>query len=186
MKCIKCGSEIDNSMFQAGMCFNCGADITESIENYNNEIETEKQKLKQEKIDIHNKNVIENNYQNFQKKQENEQMLLSTTNTLEGYEICGYCGIVFGEVVVKHGFMKQLNAGMNDLSDMISIGDKELSGSAELVESARKIAINKLIENAKRRGANAIIGIDSETSLGGGLNHITLMGTAVRISKIND
>mgnify|MGYP000864117035 FL=1 len=113
-------------------------------------------------------------------------MLLSTTNTLEGYEICGYCGIVFGEVVVKHGFMKQLNAGMNDLSDMISIGDKELSGSAELVESARKIAINKLIENAKRRGANAIIGIDSETSLGGGLNHITLMGTAVRISKIND
>ncbi len=93
---------------------------------------------------------------------------------------------MFGEVVVKHGLMKQLNAGMNDLSDMISIGDKELSGSAELVESARKIAIKKLIENAKKRGANAIIGIDSETSLGGNLNHITLMGTAVKILKLNN
>lgn len=129
---------------------------------------------------------MENNYRIFQQKQENEQMLLSTTNSLEGYEICGYCGIVFGEVVIKHGLMKQLNAGMNDLSDMISIGDKELSGSTELVESARSIAIKKLIGNAKKRGANAIIGIDSETSLGANLNHITLMGTAVKISKLDN
>lgn len=183
MKCIRCGYEIDKDMLQIGICFNCGADITDSIEKYNENVEIERQRQKQEKIDKFKKEEIENNYQVFQKQQEVEQMLLSTTNTLEGYEICGYCGIVFGEVVVKHGLMKQINAGMNDLSDMISVGDKELSGSTALFESAREIAIKKLVESAKRRGANAIIGVSSETSIGSGINYIRFMGTAVRILK---
>ena len=44
MKCLNCGCEIDNSMYQTGICFNCGADIADSIEKYNNAIEAEKQK----------------------------------------------------------------------------------------------------------------------------------------------
>lgn len=183
MKCISCGEEIDNAMLQAGVCFNCGADIAKSIEKYNDDVETERQKQRQERIDFKNKEEKDNSYQNFQQQQDAEDMVLSTTNTLNGYEICGYCGLVFGEVVVKHGFMKQLNAGIDDFCDMISVGDKELSGSAELLESAREIAIKKLIVNARNRGANAVIGIDSETSIGGSLNHITLMGTAVKIKK---
>lgn len=44
MKCLNCGCEIDNSMYQTGICFNCGVDIADSIEKYNNAIEAEKQK----------------------------------------------------------------------------------------------------------------------------------------------
>ena len=46
--------------------------------------------------------------------------------------------------------------------------------------------MTKLKEETIRRGANAVIGIDAESSFGGDLMHITIYGTAVVLEKIEE
>lgn len=113
-----------------------------------------------------------------------KNMLLSSCQTLDGYHIAKYFGLVFGEVAFKSGFLKSLSASMDNLCDVLSFGDKELSGTAKILESSREYAINKLKMAAAALGANAVIGIDSESSVGADIMHITIYGTAVKIEKI--
>ena len=54
------------------------------------------------------------------------------------------------------------------------------------MESAREYAIQKMISAAAEKGANAIVGIDSESSMGGEVMHVTIYGTAVRIERAEE
>lgn len=110
-------------------------------------------------------------------------LLLTTCPSLEGYSIIEQYGLVFGEVAYKSGFLKSLGAGLNNLIDVFTFGDQELSGTSEILESARKYAIDKMKISAAKLGANAIIGIESESSFGGDIMHITIYGTAVKVVK---
>ncbi len=82
--------------------------------------------------------------------------------------------------------MNAFSASFKNLEDALAsfADDKELSGSSRLLESARNYAIRKMTSDAAARGANAVIGIDSETSFGGASIHIMIYGTAVRIEPI--
>lgn len=73
-----------------------------------------------------------------------------------------------------------------NFGDILSAGDKELSGTARLLSDARDYAITKLKDEAINRDANAIIGIDAESSVGGDIMHVTIYGTAVEIEKIEE
>ena len=107
--------------------------------------------------------------------------ILTTAPTIEGYRIIGQYGLVFGETVFKHGFMSRLGAGLSDAVDTISWGSREMSGSMGLIEDARQYAYDKMIAEAKNRGANAIIAIDSDNTFGGDVMYISLYGTAVKV-----
>ena len=108
-------------------------------------------------------------------------MLVTTASSLEGYRIVEQFGVVFGESVFKHGFLKSAGASLSDTMDRLRFGSHELSGSTSLIQSAREHAYEKLVSQAKARGANAIIALDAENVIGEDVMYILLYGTAVRV-----
>lgn len=116
--------------------------------------------------------------------QNKKDMILTTCPGVDGYYASKQLGIVYGEVVYKIGFLKSISAAVSNINDTyFTFGDKELSGSMQLIETAREYATNKMINDAASRGANAIIGIDSESTMGGDVMHMTIYGTAVFLEK---
>ena len=120
------------------------------------------------------------------RKRLHQEMILTTCPSVEGYRIKRQCGLVFGEVAFKTGFFKSLGASFDNFVDILSFGDKELSGTARILSSAREYAITKLKDSAMEKKANAIIGVDAESSVGGDIMHVTIYGTAVELEKISD
>ncbi len=104
-------------------------------------------------------------------------MLCTTTSSLDGKRIVRYIGIVSGEAILGTNFFKDLFAGVTDL-----IGGRSGTYEKEL-RKAKAIAMQEMIEDAQRLGANAIIGIDldyEEISPGQGtMLMVSVSGTAV-------
>jgi uncharacterized protein YbjQ (UPF0145 family) len=104
-------------------------------------------------------------------------MLLSTTHTLESHRITEYLGIVTGETIIGANIFKDIFAGIRDV-----VGGR--SGSYERVlREAKDNALSEMTEQAKRMGANAVIGIDLDyETLGAnsGMIMVTASGTAVK------
>lgn len=102
-------------------------------------------------------------------------MILTTTNSIDGFTVSEYRGIVFGEVIAGVDFIKDLGASFRNFFGGRSQGYEE-----ELM-SARNSALSELQERAFQMGANAVIGIklDYETLGGGGMLMVTASGTAV-------
>lgn len=105
-------------------------------------------------------------------------MILTTTQTVEGYKIVEYKGIVFGEVINGVDFVKDFAAGLTNF-----FGGRSNSYEGELIE-ARENAMREMRQRAMEMGANAIVGIDIDYEvLGQGNNMlmVTASGTAVII-----
>ncbi|MDM9631036.1 YbjQ family protein [Robiginitalea aurantiaca] len=104
-------------------------------------------------------------------------MLLTTTNTLENHPISEYLGIVTGETIIGANIFKDIFAGIRDV-----VGGR--SGSYERVlREAKNNALSEMQEEARKMGANAVIGIDLDyETLGanGGMIMVTASGTAVK------
>ena len=107
-------------------------------------------------------------------------ILLSTASVLEGYRVIKQCGVVFGETVFKHGAFSALGAAISN----VGFGSRELEGSVSLIEEARQFAYNKMIKAAADKGANAIIAIDSDNTIGADVMYLSLYGTAVLVEKM--
>ena len=104
-------------------------------------------------------------------------MILSTTPTLEGKPVREYLGVVTGEAILGANVFRDLFAGIRDV-----IGGR--SGSYEQVlRQAREAALEEMSAEARKRGADAIIGIDLdyETVSQGTMLMVTASGTAVKI-----
>lgn len=115
-----------------------------------------------------------------------QEMLLTTCPSLEGYTIKKQCGLVFGEVYFKSGIISSIGASISNFVDALSFDDKELSGTTRLLSSAREHAIKTMKNAAIDKDANAIVGIDSESSIAGDVFHITIYGTAVVVESPNN
>ena len=59
-----------------------------------------------------------------------------------------------------------------------------MSGSTELIANARAYVMEKFKTKAIALGANAILGMDFESSIGGDIVRVAIFGTAVCIEKI--
>lgn len=103
-------------------------------------------------------------------------MTITTTSTLQDREIEEYLGIVSGETIIGANIFKDFFAGIRDI-----VGGR--SGSYEKVlREAKDTAMAEMEEQAKKRGANAIIGIDLDyenIGANGGMLMVVASGTAV-------
>ena len=113
------------------------------------------------------------------------QFLLTTANNLEGYHIIKQLGVVYGETVFKPSAGQQLASAVGDAFRKLSFSAKELSGQVANIVEARKFAYAKMMREAKDRGANAIIAIDSDNTIGESICYLSLYGTAVYVEPNN-
>ena len=105
-------------------------------------------------------------------------MLITTTNTLEGQRIVNYAGIVTGEAILGAHFFKDIMGGIRDI-----IGGRAGSYEDSLKE-ARDIALKEMQDEAVKRGANAIIGVDLDYEVigeKGSMMMVSASGTAVLV-----
>lgn len=102
-------------------------------------------------------------------------MLLLNIDYIPGKEIEAL-GIVKGTVVQSKHLGKDFMAGMKTL-----VGG-EVESYTELLETARKIAVKRMVDQAEDLGADAVINIRYySSSLMQGAAEVTSYGTAVKI-----
>ncbi len=106
-------------------------------------------------------------------------MLITTTNELPGYEIQEVLGEVFGLTVRSRNVGSQIGAGLK------SIMGGELRGMTKALVESRAQVIERMVEEAEARGANAVLAMRFDTSeMGGTWTEICAYGTAVRVRKL--
>jgi uncharacterized protein YbjQ (UPF0145 family) len=106
-------------------------------------------------------------------------MLITTTNEVAGHEIDDVYGEVFGLTVRSRNLGSQLGASLKSL-----VGG-ELKGMTQALHDSREQVIERMVEEAEAKGANAIVAMRFDTSeMGGNWTEICAYGTAVRIRKI--
>ncbi|MFO7574104.1 MAG: YbjQ family protein [Bacteroidales bacterium] len=103
-------------------------------------------------------------------------MILSTTFSVPGREISEILGIARGSTVRARNVGRDIVAGLKNL-----VGG-EIEEYTQLQAHAREQAIQRMEEDAKRMGADAIIGINMSTSMvTQGAAEILAFGTAVKL-----
>ena len=108
------------------------------------------------------------------------EFMVVTTSTIPGYEIVKALGTVHGMTVRTRGVGGKIMAGIEGM-----FGGEVTSYSSE-AEKARKESMERLIENARSVGANAIVRTDFETSdiLNGTATIFSAYGTGVIIKPL--
>lgn len=103
-------------------------------------------------------------------------MFIVTTNEVPGKKIVEYCGLCKGTTVHTKHVGKDILAGFRTI-----IGG-EIKVYTELMDNARKVAIERLEEDAKKLGANAIVAMRLSTSaVMAGASEVIAYGTAVKV-----
>jgi uncharacterized protein YbjQ (UPF0145 family) len=106
-------------------------------------------------------------------------MLIATTNELAGHEIVEVLGEVFGLTVRSRNLGSQLGAGLK------SIVGGELRGMTKALVESRSQVIQRMVEEADAKGANAIVAMRFDTSeMGSNWTEICAYGTAVRVRRV--
>ena len=105
-------------------------------------------------------------------------MIISTTTLIEGRPVREYLGVVTGEVIVGANIFKDLFAGIRDI-----VGGR--AGAYEsTLRDARNEAFAEMEDEAYRRGADAVIGVDIDYEVvgqGGSMLMVSVSGTAVKL-----
>lgn len=105
-------------------------------------------------------------------------MIITTTNSVEGYKIVEYKGVVFGEVITGVNFVKDFAAGLRDF-----FGGRSKGYEDELMV-ARDESLEEIMDRAREVGANAIVGLKMDYEVLGASNSMMMVicsGTAVII-----
>jgi len=105
-------------------------------------------------------------------------MLMTTTTSLDGRPVRQYLGVVNGEAIIGANLFKDMFASIRNV-----VGGR--AGSYErTLAAARRIAKVEMQEEAKKLGANAVIGIDVDYEVLGadnGMLMVCVSGTAVQV-----
>ena len=108
-------------------------------------------------------------------------MLVTTTPSIEGYEIVEYLGLVTGEAILGANIFKDFFAGIRDI-----VGGRSAAYEQEL-RKARDLAVQEMTAEAERQGANAVVSVDLDyetlqVGQTGGMLMVSVSGTAVRVA----
>ena len=103
-------------------------------------------------------------------------MIVVTTETIHGKSIDETLGIVKGEIVQSKHLGRDFMAGMK------TIVGGEIKGYTEMISEARRIATERMIAEAKKIGADAIIGVRfGSSAVMRGAAEMLVYGTAVKL-----
>ena len=112
------------------------------------------------------------------RKRRMTRMIIVTTETVPGKETKEYKGFVRGSTVQSKHIGKDLMAGLK------TIVGGELKEYTEMMEEARQKAIGRMVEDAKAKGANAIVCMRLESSaVMQNASEIIAYGTAVTVEE---
>jgi uncharacterized protein YbjQ (UPF0145 family) len=109
---------------------------------------------------------------------EKERFIMATTPSIPGYKIRRVLGVVTAITPRTRGVLGKFIASWQ------SVIGGEVTAFTEELEKARKETMERLVEKAQALGANAIVGVDFETSdlgIGAGIVVVSATGTAVLI-----
>ena len=105
-------------------------------------------------------------------------MLISTMNDLPGYDVTEVLGEVTGLTVRSRHIGTQLGAGFK------SIVGGELKGLSKQLIQTREEAMDRLVEEATSRGADAILAMRFDANeIGQGYQEVVAYGTAVKVAR---
>ncbi|RKY84195.1 hypothetical protein DRQ11_11925 [candidate division KSB1 bacterium] len=103
-------------------------------------------------------------------------MTIVNTETIPGREIYQVLGLVRGSTVRARNVFRDVGAALKNL-----VGG-ELRDYTTMLIQAREEALTRIIQEAERLGANAIVNVRFATSnLMGGAAEIMVYGTAVKV-----
>lgn len=101
-------------------------------------------------------------------------MLLSTTEQIVGKKITGQLGLVRGNTI------RARHIGRDIIAILRNIVGGEITDYTKMMAESREQALDRMIEDAQKLGANAIVQIRFSTSeIMGGASEIMAYGTAV-------
>ncbi len=105
-------------------------------------------------------------------------VLVSTTPVVEGRRVAKYLGLVSGEAIMGANIFRDIFAGIRDI-----VGGRAGAYEKEL-RKAKKIAIEEMVEEARRLGANAVLGVDLDyETIGQSMLMVSASGTAVILEE---
>jgi uncharacterized protein YbjQ (UPF0145 family) len=86
-------------------------------------------------------------------------MLLSTTEKIEGRKIIKHLGLVRGNTIRARHIGRDIMAGLRNV-----VGG-EISDYTKMMAESREQAIDRMIEESQKLGANAVVGMKFATSM---------------------
>lgn len=105
-------------------------------------------------------------------------IMLTSGDSFEGYEITEYLGFISGQIAMSSNFIKDVSSSIAEWSAQDS------TAFTSKLENASATALENLIKVAKKAGANAIIGVElNSTGLQSSAVGTVASGTAVVIRK---
>jgi uncharacterized protein YbjQ (UPF0145 family) len=105
-------------------------------------------------------------------------MIITTTPSIEGRRIVDYKGVVTGEAILGANIFRDLLGGIRDI-----VGGRAGSYEKSLRE-ARETALAEMADEARRLGADAIVGVDLDYEVigeQGSMMMVSASGTAVKL-----
>ena len=106
-------------------------------------------------------------------------MLVVTTENVAHHRVVEIKGQCFGVVVRSRGIGGNIMAGLR------SLGGGEITEYTELLEDARRHAVDRMVKNATAMGANAVIRMQYDSSeIGNTMSEIVAYGTAAIVEPI--
>jgi uncharacterized protein YbjQ (UPF0145 family) len=104
-------------------------------------------------------------------------MIVVTTDTIAGQHIVETKGEVFGIIVRSRGL------GGNVVAGLRSIVGGEIHEYTQMLEEARQHAVDRMIQSAEAKGANAIVRMQFDSSeIGTTMTEVVAYGTAVVVA----
>lgn len=107
-----------------------------------------------------------------------KQMIIATSEHVAGHEITETLGIVRGNTI------RARHVGRDILASLRNLVGGELHDYTKLMAEAREQSIDRMIDEARSLGADAIIGMRFSTSVvATSAAEILVYGTAVKLAK---
>jgi uncharacterized protein YbjQ (UPF0145 family) len=106
-----------------------------------------------------------------------DEIMTVSTPYLPGYRITKTIGFTWGLIVRSRGLGRNITAGLR------SLAGGEIHEYTELLNQSREQALGRLKDHAKELGANAVIGVQFDSSEIGYMTELLAYGTAVVVEK---
>jgi uncharacterized protein YbjQ (UPF0145 family) len=105
-------------------------------------------------------------------------VIITTTQSVEGYRITDYKGIVVGEAIMGANVVRDVFAQITDI-----VGGRSGAYESKL-QDARETALGELEDRARDKGATAVVGVDLDYEVvGQSMLMVSASGTAVVLER---